>query len=226
MKITHYGQNSLALEIGGKHIIVDPFITQNELSKDKVDIKDLKADYIFLTHAHFDHVLDAEAIAKNTGAMIVANFEVYQHYADKDLDAMPLNPGGIRTFDFGKVKGVTAVHTSSFQDGSYGGVAGGYIFMAGEKNIYIAGDTALTMDMQLIPKWADLDLAILPIGDVVTMGIDDAIIASDFVQCDKVLGVHYDAFPFTEIDHEKAKSKFEKAGKELILLDVGQSMEV
>ena len=226
MKITHYGQNSLALDIGGTHIIVDPFITQNDLSKDKVDIDDLKADYIFLTHAHFDHVLDAEAIAKNTGATIVANFEVYQHYANKDLNAMPLNPGGLRTFDFGKVKGVTAVHTSSFEDGSYGGVAGGYIFMAGGKNVYIAGDTALTLDMKLIPEWAALDLAIIPIGDVVTMGVDDAIIASDFVGCDKVLGVHYDAFPFTKIDHADAKSKFKKAGKELILLDVGESLEV
>lgn len=225
MTITHYGQNSLSIETGGKHIIVDPFITQNDLAKEKVDIKDLKADFIFLTHAHFDHTLDAEAIAKNTGATIVANFEVYQHFADKDLEAMPLNPGGTRSFDFGKVKGVTAVHTSSFQNGSYGGTANGFLFM-GDKNVYIAGDTALTMDMQLIPRWAKLDLAVLPIGDVVTMGADDAIIASDFVDCSRVLGVHYDVFPFTQIDHDEAKRKFDKVGKELILLDVGESLEV
>ncbi|HET8735594.1 MAG TPA: metal-dependent hydrolase [Pricia sp.] len=227
MKVTYYGQNSLSIEIGGKHIIVDPFITENDLSKDKVDIMDLKADYIFLTHAHFDHTLDAEAIAKNTGATIVANFEVYQHYANKDLEAMPLNPGGIRSFDFGKVKGVNAIHTSSFSDGSYGGNPMGFIFMddAGQ-SIYIAGDTALTLDMQLIPKWAKLNLAVLPIGDVVTMGADDAVIASDFVKCNKVLGVHYDVFPFTKIDHDEARSKFIKAGKELILLDVGASISV
>lgn len=225
MKITYYGQNSLSIEMGGKHIVVDPFITENELSKDKVDIMNLKADYIFLTHAHFDHTLDAEAIAKNTGATIVANFEVYQHFANKDLEAMPLNPGGTRSFDFGKVKGVTAVHTSSFQDGSYGGTANGFLFM-GDKNIYVAGDTALTMDMKLIPRWAKLDLAVLPIGDVVTMGADDALIASDFVECSRVLGVHYDIFPFTQIDHDAAKRTFEKAGKELILLDVGASVTV
>lgn len=224
MKITHYGQNSLSLEMGGKTILIDPFITQNNLSKDKVDIMDLKADYIFLTHAHSDHVLDAEAIAKNTGATIVGSFEVYQHYADKDLEAVPLNPGGTRSFDFGKVKGVAAIHSSSFADGSYGGISSGFIFMGDKKSVYIAGDTALTMDMQLIPRWAKIDLAVLPIGDVVTMGVDDAIIASDFVHCDRVLGVHYDAFPFTKIDHEAAKSKFVKAGKELVLLTVGGSI--
>ncbi len=226
MKITHYGQNSLSLEIGGKHIIIDPFITQSELAKDKVDIMDLKADYIFLTHAHSDHVLDAEAIANNTGATIVSSFEVYQHYANKDLEALPLNPGGIRSFDFGKVKGVAAIHSSSFADGSYGGISSGFIFMGDEKSVYIAGDTALTMDMQLIPKWAKIDLAVLPIGDVFTMGVDDAIIASDFVECDRVLGVHYDAFPLIKIDHEAAKQKFDKAGKELVLLDIGESITI
>ncbi|MGB3773988.1 MAG: metal-dependent hydrolase [Leeuwenhoekiella sp.] len=225
MKITYYGQNSFTLEMGGKKIIVDPFITQNELSKDKIDIMDLEADYIFLTHAHFDHTLDAEAIAKNTGAVIVGNFEVYQHYANKDLEAMPLNHGGTREFDFGKVKCVNAIHTSSFQDGSYGGNPSGYIFM-GEKNIYVAGDTALTMDMKLIPKWAKIDLAILPIGDVVTMGADDAIIASDFVECDRVMGVHYDALPFIEIDHDEVKAKFKKANKQLHLVEIGESIEV
>ncbi|WP_031429038.1 metal-dependent hydrolase [Flavimarina sp. Hel_I_48] len=225
MKITYYGQNSFTLEMGGKKILVDPFITQNELSKDKIDIMQLEADYIFLTHAHFDHTLDAEAIAKNTGATIVANFEIYQHYTDKDLKAMPLNPGGQREFEFGKVKCVNAIHTSSFPDGSYGGIASGFIFM-GEKNIYVAGDTALTMDMQLIPKWAKIDLAILPIGDIVTMGADDAIIASDFVQCDRVMGVHYDALPFIEIDHKEVKEKFKKANKQLHLVEIGATLEV
>ena len=226
MKITYYGQNTLSLEIGGKHIIVDPFITQNDLSKDTIDIKDLKADYIFLTHAHFDHILDAEAIAKNTGATIVGNFEVYQHFDSKGLKAQPLNHGGRTKFDFGTVKSVNAIHTSSFPDGSYGGNPNGFLFMNDTKSVYVAGDTALTMDMKLIPMWTKLDLAILPIGDTVTMGVDDAIMASDFVECAKVLGVHYDAFPFTKIDHEKSIAKFKKAGKELILLDVGASISI
>lgn len=93
-----------------------------------------------------------------------------------------------------------------------------------DKNVYVAGDTALTMDMKLIPEWATIDLAALPIGDVVTMGVEDAIIASDFVKCNRVLGVHYDAFPFTRIDHAEAEQKFDKAGKELLLLEVGDSI--
>jgi L-ascorbate metabolism protein UlaG (beta-lactamase superfamily) len=226
MKITYYGQNSLSLEMGGATIIIDPFITENELSKDKVDIMDLKADYIFLTHAHFDHVLDAKAIAKNTGATIVGNFEIYQHYSEKGIEAMPLNQGGTRSFDFGKVKAVSAVHTSSFPDGSYGGNPSGFIFMGKEKSVYIAGDTALSMDMKLIPKWAKIDLAVLPIGDVATMGADDAVIASDFVECNRVLGVHYDVLPFTMIDHDVARQIFDKAGKKLILLEVGGSINV
>lgn len=226
MKVIHYGQNSLQIEIGGKTILVDPFITQNKLSKDKVDIMELKADYIFLTHAHFDHVLDAEAIAKNTGAIILGNYEIYSHYNEKGLKARPFNPGGHLEFDFGKVKCVTAIHTSSFQDGSYGGNPSGFIFMGDGKSIYVAGDTALTMDMKLIPKWAKIDLAVFPIGDVVTMGVADAIIASDFVECDRVLGVHYDTQPFLKIDKDAAKKTFQDAGKELVLLNVGESLTV
>ncbi|HLW31158.1 MAG TPA: metal-dependent hydrolase [Aequorivita sp.] len=226
MKITFYGQNCLGLEIMEKHILVDPFITENVLAKDKINIEDLKADYIFLTHAHGDHTLDAEAIAKRTGAVIVGNFEITNHYEAKGIEVHPMNLGGSWKFEFGKVKFVIAHHSSSFPDGSYGGQPGGFVIEGEHKNIYIAGDTALTMDMKLIPNYTKLDLAILPIGDNFTMGIDDAIIASDFVECDKVLGVHYDTFGFIEIDHEEAKRKFYDAGKDLMLLAVGESIEL
>lgn len=226
MKITFYGQNSLSIQVSGKHIIVDPFISGNPLSKDKVDILSLKADYILLTHAHEDHILDAEAIAKNTGAKIVSNYEIAMHYQAKGIDVHPMNHGGSWQFDFGKVKYVNAIHTSSFPDGSNGGQPGGFVIEGEHKNIYIAGDTALTMDMKLIPLTTKLDLAILPIGDNFTMGIDDAILASDFVECDKVLGVHYDTFGFIEIDHEVAKRKFYDAEKDLMLLEIGESLEL
>lgn len=226
MKITFYGQNSLGIEVSNKHIIVDPFISGNPLSKDKVDINSLKADYILLTHAHQDHVLDAEAIAKNTSATIVSNYEIAMYYQDKGFNVHPMNHGGKWKFDFGTVKYVNAIHTSAFADGSNGGDPGGFVIEGEHKNIYIAGDTALTMDMKLIPMSTKLDLAILPIGDNFTMGIDDAIIASNFVECDKVLGVHYDTFGFIEIDHDEAKRKFYDAGIDLMLLEIGESIEI
>ena len=226
MKITYYGQNTLALKIGEFHIIVDPFITGNDLARDRVNIMELKADYILLTHAHQDHILDAEAIAKNTSAVIVSNYEIAMYYQAKGFDVHPMNHGGNWQFDFGNVKYVNAVHTSSFPDGTYGGQPGGFVIEGEHKNIYIAGDTALTMDMKLIPLRTKLDLAILPIGDNFTMGIDDAITASDFVECDKVLGVHYDTFGYIEIDHQEAKRKFYDADKDLMLLDIGEAIEL
>lgn len=226
MKITFYGQNTLALKIGDIDVLVDPFITGNDLAKDKVDINSLKADFILLTHAHQDHILDAEAIAKNTGATIVSNFEIANHYEEKGFDVHPMNHGGSWDFEFGKVKYVNAIHTSSFPDGSYGGQPGGFVIESEHKNIYIAGDTALTMDMKLIPLNTRLDLAVLPIGDNFTMGVEDAIIASDFIECDKILGCHYDTFGYIEIDHDEAKKAFYEKGKDLMLLAIGESIEL
>lgn len=226
MKITFYGHSSLGIQIDDTHILVDPFISANDLAKDKIDIMQLKADYILLTHAHQDHILDAEAIAKNTGATIVSNFEIATHYEAKGLKTHPMNHGGKWNFDFGTVKYVKAVHTSSFPDGSYGGQPGGFVIESERKTIYISGDTALTLDMQLIPMYTKLDLAILPIGDNFTMDVDDAIIASDFLKCDKVLGVHFDTFGFIKIDHEEAKKKFFDADKDLMLLEIGESIEL
>ena len=224
MKITFYGHNSLLIEILGNYIMVDPFITGNPLYKDKLDVKSLKADYILLTHAHQDHTLDVEMIAKNTNAKIVSNYEIAMYYQEKGFNVHPMNHGGNWRFEFGNLKLVNAVHTSSFPDGSYGGQPGGFVIEGEHKNIYIAGDTALTMDMKLIPLQTKLDLAILPIGDNFTMGVEDAIIASNFVACEKVLGVHFDTFSYIEIDQEKAKKKFYDAGKDLMLLDFGSSI--
>ena len=226
MKITFYGHNSIGIDIQGVHIIVDPFMSGNPLVNGKVVVTDLKADYILLTHAHQDHILDAEVIAKKRGATIVSNFEIATHYSEKGIKSHPMNHGGTWDFGFGKVKYVNAVHTSSFPDGSYGGQPGGFVIEGEHKNIYIAGDTALTMDMKLIPMTTKLDLAILPIGDNFTMGVDDAILASEFVNCDKILGVHYDTFGYIEIDHEEAKRKFYDSGKDLMLLEIGESIEL
>lgn len=225
MKITFYGHASLGIEVGGKHLLVDPFITGNP-NASEIDINSLKADYILLTHAHGDHVLDVEVVAERTGATIVSNAEVAGYYTAKGLKAHPMNHGGSWQFDFGKVKYVNAIHSSSFPDGSYGGNPGGFVLEGEHKNIYIAGDTALTMDMKLIPMRTKLDLAILPIGNNFTMDVEDAIIASDFVDCDKVLGYHFDTFGYIEIDHEAAIKKFFDKGKDLMLLEIGASIEL
>lgn len=225
MKITFYGHACLGIEVNDIHILVDPFITPNKKAS-HIDINQIKADYILVTHAHEDHVHDVDTIAKKTGAMVISNFEIANHYGDKGIDVHPMNHGGSWDFEFGKVKYVNAIHTSSFPDGSYGGEPGGFVIEGEHKNIYIAGDTALTMDMKLIPMYIKLDLAILPIGDNFTMGVDDAIMASDFVACDKVLGCHYDTFGYIEIDHEEAKRKFFDQGKDLMLLSIGESIEL
>lgn len=225
MKITFYGHASLGIEVGGKHILVDPFISGNPKAA-HIDTETLKADYILVTHAHGDHIGDVEAIAKRTNAVIVSNAEIAGYYETKGLTAHPMNHGGSWNFDFGKVKYVNAIHSSSFPDGAYGGNPGGFVIEGEHKNIYIAGDTALTMDMQLIPMRTKLDLAILPIGDNFTMDVDDAVLASNFVGCDKVLGYHYDTFGYIEINHKEAIQKFFDAGKDLMLLDIGQSIEL
>lgn len=225
MKITFYGHACLGIQIKDINILVDPFISGNEKASE-IDIESLKADYILVTHAHQDHILDVEAIAKRTGAIIVSNYEIVTHYQNLDLEGHPMNHGGSWDFEFGNVKYVNAIHTSSFPDGKYGGQPGGFIIEGEHKNIYIAGDTALTMDMKLIPMQTKLDLAILPIGDNFTMGVEDAIIASDFVQCDKILGYHFDTFGYIEIDHEEAKRKFFDKNKDLMLLEIGESVEI
>jgi L-ascorbate metabolism protein UlaG (beta-lactamase superfamily) len=148
------------------------------------------------------------------------------YYNSKGFSCHMMNHGGSWKFDFGKVKYVNAIHSSSFADGTYGGNPGGFVIEGEHKNIYIAGDTALTMDMKLIPLRTKLDLAILPIGDNFTMDIDDAIIASDFVDCDKILGIHFDTFGYIMIDHEQAKRKFFDAGKDLMLLEIGESINL
>ena len=191
-----------------------------------VDVNALKADYILITHAHQDHVLDVETIAKNTDAKIVSNYEIVTHYGNKGFEGHPMNHGGSWQFDFGKLTYTNAIHTSSFPDGTYGGQPGGFIIESDSGNLYIAGDTALTMDMKLVPMQCAIDMAVLPIGDNFTMGIDSAIIASEFVGCNNILGYHFDTFGYIKIDHEQAISKFEKAGKKLNLLEIGQSLSV
>ncbi len=225
MKITYYGHSALGLEINGKHILVDPFISAS--LKPNIDINALKADYILLTHAHFDHTMDVESIVDRTKAKIISNHEIVTYYnTKKQYEGHGMNHGGSWDFDFGRIKVVSAVHSSSFADGTYGGNPVGFIIQAEGKTIYISGDTALTWDMKLIPMFFKLDLAILPIGGNFTMDIDEAVVAAEFVECDTIMGVHFDTFAPIKIDHKQAFEKFQSKGKKLILPAIGETYTV
>lgn len=225
MKFTFYGHAAFELETGGKKLLFDPFITPNELAK-HIDVNSLKPDYILLSHGHGDHIADLFTIHKNSNAKVVCIAEIAGWLAGKGIkDAHGMNIGGGFNFDFGRVKMVTAIHSSSMPDGSYGGNPAGYVIYAEGKKIYFAGDTALTYDMKLLAD-EDLDWAILPIGDNYTMGADEAIKTTEFINCKNVIGVHYDTFPAIKIDKAVAADKFKKAGVNLKLPAIGESIEL
>ncbi|MGZ3776575.1 MAG: metal-dependent hydrolase [Mucilaginibacter sp.] len=225
MKFTYYGHSAFELETGGKKLLFDPFISHNELAKN-IDVNSLKPDYILLSHGHGDHVADLFDIQKNSGAKVICIAEIAGWLGGKGIpDAHGMNIGGGFNFDFGRVKMVVAIHSSSMPDGSYGGNPAGYVIYAEGKKIYFAGDTALTYDMKLLAD-ENLDWAILPIGDNYTMGADDAIKAAGFVNCKNVIGVHYDTFPPIKINKAEVAEKFKKAGLNLHLPPIGGSVEL
>lgn len=226
MQVTYFGHSCFQVVCGGKKILFDPFISENPLAA-SVNIKEIEADYIFISHAHNDHTADALALAKQTNATAVGVWEVHSWFLRNGYSKThPMNIGGSWQFDFGKVKFIQAVHSSSFADGTYGGSPTGFYFQVEEGNFYYAGDTGLYSDMKLLGEHADLDLAFLPVGDNFTMGIDDAVTASTFIKCDKVIGMHYDTFGFIKIDHAQAKQKFSSRDKNLILMEIGEVMDV
>ncbi|MDO5510082.1 MAG: metal-dependent hydrolase [Weeksellaceae bacterium] len=225
MKIQFLGHACFYITTKGRNILVDPFISGNDQAS-SVKMDELKPDYILLTHAHQDHVLDAEDLAKKHQAQIISNHEIATYYGDKGLDTHGMNTGGTYGFDFGKVTCVVAHHSSVFDDGTYGGNPNGYIIDDGQKRLYIAGDTALTYDMKLIPEfYGAVDVAILPVGDNFTMDYKAAAKAADFVQCKEIIGCHYDTFPPIKIDHQQVQKYFEEQGLNLLLADIGATKE-
>jgi len=226
MKLTFYGHATFSIEVNGKVLLFDPFFTGNPGAKG-VDIDKLTADFLFITHGHGDHTADLVNVAKKTGAKCVAGAEIVSWLNKQGIaNAHPLNNGGPVPFEFGKVRAVNAIHSSSFGDGTYAGNPLGFVFTTPAGNFYISGDTALTMDMQLIPLWAKLDYAVMPIGGNYTMDPADAIHAADFVKCNKVVGVHYNTWPIVAIDTDKAMADFAAAGKTLLLPKPGETIEV
>ncbi|MGK7395110.1 MAG: metal-dependent hydrolase [Candidatus Cyclobacteriaceae bacterium M3_2C_046] len=226
MEITYLGHSSFILEVSGKKIIFDPFITPNALASD-INVDELKPDYILLSHGHQDHVADVEQIYRNSKATIVSNFEVVSWFQKKGIEQVhPMNHGGKWEFDFGTVKMVNAVHSSSMPDGSYGGNPAGFVIETAEKTFYYAGDTALHLDMNLIGEEFQIDFAFLPIGDNFTMGIADGLKAADFIKTSTIIPMHFDTFPYIEIDKDQAKSLAESKKKELLLLKIGEKINL
>jgi L-ascorbate metabolism protein UlaG (beta-lactamase superfamily) len=225
MVITYYGQSCFQVNIGGYKILFDPFITYNELAKD-IDVNSIEADYILISHAHQDHMADAEAIAKRTGATIVGIWEISAWYEKLGVKTHPMNIGGKWPFEFGTVIMTPAAHSSSFPDGSYGGLAAGFIIENDEHTFYFAGDTALFPDMKFLGDMHKLSFAMLPVGDNFTMGYKDAILAARMLGVKKVIGMHFDTFPYIQIDHKEALLTAEFNEIDLTLPKVGQVIEL
>ncbi|MGJ8675926.1 MAG: metal-dependent hydrolase [Akkermansiaceae bacterium] len=227
--LTFYGHSCFSIIIAGKKVLFDPFITYNPLVTETsgIDIEAIEADYVLITHGHEDHVADAAAILKRTGATLIANYEIVGWFAQQGLEkAHPLNHGGSVELPFGKVKFVNAIHSSVLPDGTYGGNPGGFVIESDEVNCYISGDTALTYDMKLLGEFHKLDWAVLCIGDNFTMGHADAAICAEWIGVEKVVGTHFDSFPYIEIDHSAAKASFDAKGITLHLPAIGETLSL
>lgn len=226
MQFTYFGHSCFAVVLNGKTVLFDPFITFNELAK-AIDLKKISADYILLSHGHADHIADCITIAKETGAKIIASWEIHDWLNRQGItNTHPMNTGGKWNFGDFTVKCVVAQHSSGLPDGSYGGNPLGFLIYTSEGVFYYSGDTALTLDMQLIPKWAKLNFAVLPIGDNFTMDAADAADCAEMAGVSTVIGVHFDTFGYIKIDHKKAKEIFSKQGKTLHLLTVGETISI
>ena len=191
IKYTCYGHASFLLDDGTSKVLTDPFLTGNPLAAIQAD--EVECDYILLTHAHGDHLGDAPAIAKRTGAMVLGIPEVLDVclQAESDIKTHGMNIGGSVKLPFGKVRMTMALHSS----GVAGGIACGYVIQIGGINVYFAGDTALFSDMKLIGQKDPLDYAVLPIGDNYTMGLEDAALAAQWLNTKNVIPIHYNTWP-------------------------------
>ncbi len=226
MKIQYFGHSTFSLSVGDFTLLFDPFISPNPLAS-SIDIETIKADYILVSHGHFDHVADLVQIAKRTQAKCISNFEIYEWLATQGVsNTHPMNLGGSFMFPFGLVKLVNAVHSSTLPGGAPGGHPGGFVVETASGTIYFSGDTALTRDMELIGERFKIDLAVLCIGDNFTMGPEDAAQAALMVGATKAMGVHYDTFPPIVINHAAAKAVFEKSEVELLLPAIGETLEI
>ncbi|SFB25019.1 L-ascorbate metabolism protein UlaG, beta-lactamase superfamily [Lentibacillus halodurans] len=226
MKVSYHGHSVVRIETDSHTILIDPFISGNEACD--LDAGSVEADVILLTHGHNDHVGDTEEIAKRNDALVVAPNELADYLGNKGLNTHNMHIGGAHEFDFGKVKFTQAFHGSSYteEDGTiiYTGMPGGILLTIDGKTVYHVGDTGLFSDLKLIGDMNDIDIAFVPIGDNFTMGPDDALIASDWINATTVVPVHYNTFPMIEQDPDDFVSKV-KTGQGLAM-KIGDSVDL
>ena len=225
IKVRWLGHNCWSIITGGKTLLVDPFLNDSPTAPVKAD--GVAADYILVSHGHFDHVSDAAAIANRTGATVVANFEICQWLGKQGVKkTQPMNLGGAIDLDVGRVKLTVALHSSELPDGGGGGSAGGFLLTLPEGKLYFACDTALFSDMKLIGA-VGLDLAVVPIGDRFTMGPDDSIAAIKLLEPRKVAPAHYNTWPPIAQDAEAWAARVRAETKaEPVVLKPGDTFTV
>ena len=226
MKITYLGHSCFLVETRQAKLIIDPFLTENPAATLKA--ADIVCDYVLLSHGHDDHSGDALEIAQGCGATIVANFEIAEYFSAKGAKTHGMNPGGGYNFPFGRVKLTLAHHSSSLEAGLnpiYLGSPCGILLQADGRTLYHAGDTALFLDMQLIGR-ADIDVALLPIGDNFTMGPDDALVALDFLKPKVAVPIHYNTWPTIAQDADAFAARAAATGHTVRALKAGEVLEV
>ena len=223
IKLTYYGHSTFGIETEDAKLIIDPFFAPNNPAA-TVKVDEVEADFILVTHGHGDHVADLVPLAKQTGAMVICNYEIANWLGNQGIENVHgMHIGGGYDFPFGRAKMTIAHHGSGLPDGSYGGNPAGFLLHLNEgADIYISGDTALTYDMRLIGEAGGVDLAILCMGDNFTMGPDDAVRAAQFVQAKHVIPCHYDTFPPIRQDADAfAKKLYDAAEIDCTVMAVG-----